>query len=73
MKIQCIIVDDEPPAVDELNYILSQIENVEVLATAGSVSEGITAIEKLKPNVVFLDIHMPRHSGFYIAEKVGEA
>lgn len=70
MKIQCIIVDDEPPAVDELNYILTQIEDVEVLATAGSASEGITAIEKLKPNVVFLDIHMPRRNGFYIAEKV---
>lgn len=70
MKIQCIIVDDEPPAVDELNYILTQIEDVEVVATAGSASEGITAIEKFKPNVVFLDIHMPRHSGFYVAEKV---
>ena len=70
MKIRCIIVDDEPPAVDELKYILTGIEDVEVVATAGSASEGITAIEKLKPNVIFLDIQMPRHSGFYVAEKV---
>lgn len=70
MKIRCIIVDDEPPAVDELDYILNQIENVEVVATAGSASEGIAAIEKLKPDVVFLDIHMPRHNGFYVAKKV---
>ena len=70
MKIRCIIVDDEPPAVDELKYILTRIEDVEVVATAGSASEGIAAIEKLKPNVIFLDIQMPRHSGFYVAEKV---
>ena len=63
-------MDDEPPAVDELKYILSCIEDVEVVATACSASEGITAIEKLKPNVIFLDIQMPRHSGFYVAEKV---
>ncbi len=70
MKIRCVIVDDEPPAVDELKYILTRIEYVEVVATAGSASEGIAVIEKLKPNVIFLDIHMPRHSGFYVAEKV---
>jgi len=70
MKIRCIIVDDEPPAVDELKYILSQIKDIEVVASAGSASEAVTAIKESKPDVVFLDIHMPRHSGFYVAEKV---
>jgi two-component system LytT family response regulator/two-component system response regulator LytT len=63
-------VDDEPPAVDELKYILSQIKDIEVVASAGSASEAVTAIKESKPDVVFLDIHMPRHSGFYVAEKV---
>ena len=70
MKIRCIIVDDEPPAIDELNYILGRIDDVEVLTSCGSASEAIEAIEKLNPDVVFLDIHMPRHSGLHIAEKV---
>jgi two-component system LytT family response regulator/two-component system response regulator LytT len=70
MKIRCIIVDDEPPAVDELNYILTQIKDVEVVASAGSASEAVAAIKALQPDVVFLDIHMPRHGGFYIAKKI---
>ena len=43
MPIRCIIVDDEPPAVDELRYILSGIEDVEVVAAAGSASTAIAA------------------------------
>jgi len=38
VKIRCIIVDDEPPAVDELAYILSRIEDVEVVASSNSAS-----------------------------------
>jgi DNA-binding LytR/AlgR family response regulator len=43
MKIRWFIVDDEPPAVDELLYILIHFE---VMATAGSASEGMDAIKK---------------------------
>ncbi len=44
MKIRCIIVDDEPPAVDELAYILSRIEDVEVVASSNSASKAIKEI-----------------------------
>ena len=70
MRLRCIIVDDEPPAIDELNYILTQIEDVEVVASAGTASEAVAAVKKLQPDVVFLDIHMPRHDGFSIAEEI---
>ncbi len=70
MLIRCIIVDDEPPAVDELRYILSAIEDVEVVATAGSASKAIAAAREQKPDVLFLDIQMPGRSGFHVAEQV---
>jgi two-component system, LytTR family, response regulator len=70
MSLRCIIVDDEPPAVDELAYILSQIDEVEVVATAGSASKAIQAIRSHEPDVVFLDIHMPGHDGFFVVEEI---
>ncbi|MEA3427880.1 MAG: response regulator transcription factor [Thermodesulfobacteriota bacterium] len=70
MKIRCIIVDDEPPAVDELAYILSRIEDVEVVASSNSASKAIKEIRTKKPDLVFLDIHMPVQSGFYVARSV---
>ena len=70
MKIRCIIVDDEPPAVDELAYILSKIEDVEVVASSNSASKAIKEIRTKKPDLVFLDIHMPVQSGFHVARMV---
>ncbi len=70
MKIRCIIVDDEPPAVDELAYILSKIEGVEVVASSNSASKAIKEIRTKKPDLVFLDIHMPVKSGFHVARMV---
>ncbi|MBW2095543.1 MAG: response regulator transcription factor [Deltaproteobacteria bacterium] len=73
MNLRCIIVDDEPPAVDELVYILSEIDEVEVVATAGSASKAVQAIKSLEPDVVFLDIHMPGHDGFYVVEEISSS
>ncbi len=70
MLIRCMIVDDEPPAVDELRYILSRIGNVEVVATAESASKAVATARKLEPDLIFLDIRMPGRSGFHVAEQV---
>lgn len=64
MNISCLIVDDEPPAIDELSYILSQINGIEVVATALNASKAISAIRLKQPDLVFLDIKMPGRSGF---------
>jgi DNA-binding LytR/AlgR family response regulator len=66
MKIFCLIVDDEPPAVDELSYILSGIEDVDVVATAFSAAKAISAIRVKHPDLVFLDIKMPGGDGFEV-------
>ena len=68
--LRCLIVDDEMPARQELLYILSGIEGVEV---AGEASHGIEALElikKLRPDIVFLDIQMPQMSGIDVARKL---
>jgi DNA-binding LytR/AlgR family response regulator len=68
MKINCLIVDDEPPAVDELNYILSRKDHVTVVGAAYSAEHAIEAIKALKPDLVFLDIKMPGLDGFEVVK-----
>jgi len=70
MKIRCIIVDDEQPAIDELAYILSKIEDVEVVASSNSASKALKEIRTKKPDLVFLDIQMPVQNGFHVAHRV---
>lgn len=70
--ISCIIVDDEKPARDELAYLLSSIEDIEVV---GEAENGIQAIRKAiekKPQLVFLDVSMPGINGIDIAKELSE-
>ncbi|MBU1002136.1 MAG: response regulator [Proteobacteria bacterium] len=64
MPIRVLIVDDEPPARDELAYLLSASSDIEVVAQAGSAREAIEQIMACAPDLVFLDIEMPGGNGF---------
>lgn len=68
MIIRCLVVDDEPPATEELSYLLSKIEKVEVVGTAENTSKALDAIERLEPDLVFLDIQMPGQDGFDVVQ-----
>jgi two-component system LytT family response regulator len=63
-QITAIIVDDERPAREELAFLLKAYKHVQVLVLCKNAPEAQTEIEKLKPDVVFLDIRMPGQSGF---------
>ena len=66
--IRCLLVDDEPPALDELSYLLSAFEDVTVAGTASSASQALEEIARLRPDVVFQDIQMPGATGFHVLE-----
>ncbi|MBW7984547.1 two-component system response regulator BtsR [Enterobacillus tribolii] len=61
--LKVIIVDDEQPARDELHNLLSTQTDIEIVAQCGNALEAIPAIHRQQPDVVFLDIQMPRISG----------
>jgi two-component system, LytTR family, response regulator len=66
-----IIIDDEIPSHIGLKAMLSNSsKSVEVLGSAYSVREGISLIDKLKPDIIFLDINLPDGLGFEILQKV---
>lgn len=70
--ISVVIADDEPLARDELTYLLKQCEDIEIVGEATQGTEALEKILALKPDVVFLDIHMPKLDGLAVARKLLE-
>ena len=68
--IKTIIVDDEKPSCDALaNYIGEYCPSLEVVAKCNSVKMAYKSIQVHSPHLVFLDIEMPRGSGFDLLRK----
>lgn len=61
--LTALIIDDEAPSRDELKALLGVFPDVEILGECANAIEGLAAIHRLRPDVVFLDIQMPRISG----------
>jgi two-component system, LytTR family, response regulator len=70
-KIRALIVDDEPLAREGILIRLEQAPDVEVIGECGNGQEAVTAIRREAPDLVFLDIQMPRLDGFGVIEAVG--
>jgi two-component system, LytTR family, response regulator len=70
MDLRAVLVDDEQLARDELGYLLGQVGGVEVIGQAGNGLEAITTIDRLQPDVVFLDVQMPGLTGFEVARRL---
>src|SRR5882724_8361527 len=70
MELRAVLVDDEQLARDELGYLLGQIGGVEVIGQAGNGIEALTTIDKLQPDLVFLDVQMPGLTGFEVARRM---
>src|SRR5262245_61833093 len=70
MNLHAVLVADEQLARDELGYLLSQIDGIDVIAQAGDGVEAFETIKRLMPDVVFLDIQMPGLTGFEVARRM---
>jgi len=70
MDLRTLVVDDEQLAREELCFQLEQLGGVEVVGQAANGVEAIEALERLRPDIVFLDIQMPGLTGFEVARHV---
>ena len=71
--LKAVIVEDEAISREILaGYINRYCPDVELLAEADNIKAGIAAIHKHKPDIVFLDVEMPKGNGFDLLEQVGE-
>lgn len=71
MSISVLIADDEPPALDELEFLLGADPRIGTVHRAPSGAEAVRIISQHPVDVVFLDIHMPGLSGFDLARALG--
>ena len=62
--MRALIVDDEPLARRELRRLLGAIHGIDIVGEAGNIDDAREHIERLAPDVVFLDIQMPGGTGF---------
>jgi len=67
-KLRIIIVEDEELARNLLKSFLKDIDNIEVIAECENGFEGVKMINELEPDLVFLDIQMPKITGFEMLE-----
>jgi two-component system response regulator LytT len=67
-----IVVDDEQLACDELSYLLRDFPEVDVIARGSNGLEAVDLIQKLQPDIVFLDVHMPGLDGMGVVRRLRE-
>ena len=68
--IKALIIDDEPLARLIVKEYLQAYPQVELIQECGDGFEGLKAIQKLEPDLIFLDIQMPKINGFEMLELV---
>jgi two-component system LytT family response regulator/two-component system response regulator LytT len=68
--LKVLVVDDEQLAREELCYQLEQLGDIEVIGQAGHGLEALAAVDRLEPDVVFLDVQMPGLNGFEVARRL---
>lgn len=69
-KIEVIVVDDEPLACKRLKKLLSEDDEIEIVAVCENGMEAIEEINNKEPDLVFLDIQMPEISGFDVLKNI---
>ncbi|WP_090239077.1 LytR/AlgR family response regulator transcription factor [Fictibacillus solisalsi] len=67
---KAFIVDDEPLARDELEYLLKRSKQVEIVGQDDSIESSISQLQELPVDVIFLDIQLADESGLDLAEKI---
>jgi two-component system response regulator LytT len=70
--LSTLIVDDESLACEELAYLLKDFPEIEVAATGRNGLEAVDLIQKLEPDLVFLDVQMPGLDGMGVVRQLRE-
>jgi two-component system LytT family response regulator len=71
-KLTTVIADDEPLARERLMSLLAHEPDIDVVAQCRDGEEAVTAITDRRPDLVLLDVEMPRMDGFDVISAVGE-
>jgi two-component SAPR family response regulator len=70
MKIRCLIVDDEPLALDILESYIHRIESLELVGRCDNAIEAYNLLQKYPIDLLFLDIQMPKLTGIEFLKNI---
>ncbi len=71
-EIRTIIIDDEKLARNVIKSYLSKYENIQIVAECSDGFDALKKINEINPDIIFLDIQMPKLSGFEMLELINE-
>lgn len=71
--MRVLVVDDEQLAREELCFLLTEADGIEIVGQAGDGVEALRMAGALQPDVIFLDVQMPGLSGFEVARRAIQA
>ena len=71
MRLRVLVVDDEPLAREGLKLLLGRQPQVESVSEARNGREAVALIREQKPDLVLLDVQMPRTDGFAVVHAIG--
>ena len=69
-SITTVVIDDEKLALEELSFLLKDYPEIEVVGSAENGLQAVDLIEKLEPDLVFLDVQMPGLDGMGVIRKL---
>jgi DNA-binding LytR/AlgR family response regulator len=72
LKLNCLIVDDEPLAIEVIHNYVERLDNLQLVARCRHVAEANTWLRSAAVDVVFLDIKMPEVTGLEFARTLGK-
>jgi len=70
MNTTCLIIDDEKLARELLREYLEGFPKIEIIGECAKGNEAVEKINKLKPDLIFLDVQMPGMNGFDVLEEI---
>ena len=70
-SIRTLIIDDEPLGRERIRTLLENHRGIEILGECADGLEAVEAIRNVKPDLVFLDVQMPKLDGFGVIKEIG--
>lgn len=70
--VRVLVVEDSPVVREFLLYILGSDPEIEVVGTAETGEEALEAVERIRPDIITMDVHMPKMNGFDTTRRIME-
>ena len=72
MNLQCLLVDDEPLALDIIESYINKVEGIEIVGKFSNPVKAFELLQKQKVDLIFLDINMPKLNGLELIQSVAD-